>query len=424
MNIKNEITEHEQMSFERLSSDVMMYMMNRYMLPKEIYICFQTSKIFWLFKPKELEVLKDVEKGLDYCIDNVCLEGLKWMRANVQVPKCGTKWDKYVFWRGSQIGTSVITDWIFSELPRPNLDIYDINIEIYFLLMNEFVIADRIKRYVYSRGVWFDSHCLFALNDLLRDVIVTYLKYLILDVNEKNEYKIKKEMHRCQKYSYAINRITPIQQKLIFDNNKNLIGMNNGVYDLKIRKLRNDILLSEERVHMRACEYREYKIDDPYIKEILEYLETIHPDIIMRERLLKKVASYLKGEQSVCVWYGVGANGKSIFRELMQLILGTYNSQLLTLEDVDIETFRNMKICTQERKTCLICITNNPIFVNEKDVEVVEWKTMFVRVNLEGIHEHGHRELKKNERPRDMNVKKKLMRWKSGFMWLLLNKYM
>lgn len=91
-----------------------------------------------------------------------------------------------------------------------------------------------------------------------------------------------------------------------------LVGFANGVYDLKnkvFRKGEPDDLIRKNV----GYDYKQFKRDDPVIKQIEDFMESIQPDEDMRNYLGAYVASFLEGsnkDQKFMIWTGSGQNGK------------------------------------------------------------------------------------------------------------------
>lgn len=104
-----------------------------------------------------------------------------------------------------------------------------------------------------------------------------------------------------------------------------LIGMTNGVFDVKKGKLRSAL----------PTDYVSMSTNIPYLDEVdedrREYLEEILDEIFPNKRIRKffiqSCASLLEGrnkEKYVYVWWGKGNNGKSMIEKLLASALGDY----------------------------------------------------------------------------------------------------
>lgn len=116
----------------------------------------------------------------------------------------------------------------------------------------------------------------------------------------------------------------------MLDEKPNLIGFENGVYDLDEREFRKgspeDMLTFSTRVN-----YIEYDPSDPYYEEINSFFESVQVKEELRNYLLKFLASCLHGrvrEHSFHIAQGVGSNGKSLTIEFFEKALGDYAVKL------------------------------------------------------------------------------------------------
>ena len=122
----------------------------------------------------------------------------------------------------------------------------------------------------------------------------------------------------------------------LLDANPNLIGFENGVYDLVNMEFREGH--PEDNISFSTkIKYIEYNPDDPYVNEIYDFMNKVLPDKEMREYVLTLMASMLDGnnkEEKFYIWTGHGSNGKSKCIELLLKVLGdyacTFNVSLLT----------------------------------------------------------------------------------------------
>ena len=122
----------------------------------------------------------------------------------------------------------------------------------------------------------------------------------------------------------------------LLDANTNLIGFQNGVYDLSCMEFREghpeDYISFSTKIN-----YVEYNPDDPYIDQIMDFMSKVLPKKDVREYVLALMASMLDGnnkEEKFYIWTGHGSNGKSKCIELLEKVLGdyacTFNISLLT----------------------------------------------------------------------------------------------
>ena len=145
-------------------------------------------------------------------------------------------------------------------------------------------------------------------------------------------------MHECEHLFYN----EELTAKL--DSNKYLLGFENGVYDFKEKKFRNGE--AEDYISFSTrTKYIPYDPNDPeqlkIKEEIDDFFFKVFPNEQLREYMWQHGASSLIGtnrNQKFNIYTGVGGNGKSIFVNLMNLVLGEYSGKM------------NIALVTQKRK--------------------------------------------------------------------------
>lgn len=127
-------------------------------------------------------------------------------------------------------------------------------------------------------------------------------------------------MSECSKLFY----LDKFEESL--DDNKDLIGFNNGVYDLVNGVLRDGT--PDDRITLSTdYDFIELNDDDEKVKEVKDFFEKIMLDGDMREYLYLLIASYLEGhirQQHLVLWTGSGSNGKSSCTDLIKYTFGQY----------------------------------------------------------------------------------------------------
>ena len=126
----------------------------------------------------------------------------------------------------------------------------------------------------------------------------------------------------------------------LLDANPNLIGFDNGVYDLNNLEFREGH--PEDYISFSTkIDYIEYDPQDPYTDNIIDFMSKVLPDKDLREYMLTLMSSMLDGnnkEEKFYIWTGHGSNGKSKCIELLEKVLGdyacTFNISLLTSKRV------------------------------------------------------------------------------------------
>jgi len=110
------------------------------------------------------------------------------------------------------------------------------------------------------------------------------------------------------------------------DENYDLIGFNNGVYDLEhneFREGRPDDFISKSTNN----DYYDFNPKNPYCNKLLQFFKEILPNESVREYLLLSLSTCVSGhnkEEKLRIATGSGSNGKSLLFNLVQLALGDY----------------------------------------------------------------------------------------------------
>ena len=158
-------------------------------------------------------------------------------------------------------------------------------------------------------------------------------------VNLKTACKKNNIMSECREQFYDHGLLA---KKL--DQNKMLLGFENGIYDFNKKVFRNgepeDYLSFSTRTN-----YASYDKNDPKQKavkdEIDDFMLKVFSNKQLRKYMWEHAASALIGvqrNQKFNIYTGCGSNGKSMFVNLMNLVLGDYADKL------------NIALVTQKRK--------------------------------------------------------------------------
>ena len=135
------------------------------------------------------------------------------------------------------------------------------------------------------------------------------------DTNFKD--KVIKE---CREHFY----VERFEDKL--DANPNLIGFQNGVYDMEKHEFR-DGRPDDYITYSTGIAYQPFDRTHPCISEILQFFSQVQPKAHMRQYLLTLLASFISGnihEEKFHIFTGSGSNGKSRVLELYETTLGDY----------------------------------------------------------------------------------------------------
>ena len=143
-------------------------------------------------------------------------------------------------------------------------------------------------------------------------------------------HKIIKDLKKTPFKSQVMNQCARLFYNLTFaenlDSNRDLIGFNNGVYDLSKGIFRSGS--PDDLITLTVgYDYKIFNENDSELKEIYKYFESVQVNYDLREYVITLLASYLDGytrEQKFIIWTGGGANGKSTTIELFQYAFGEY----------------------------------------------------------------------------------------------------
>jgi P4 family phage/plasmid primase-like protien len=145
-------------------------------------------------------------------------------------------------------------------------------------------------------------------------------KLLKLSIKLKDHNFKKCVMKECAQKFYD----PKFEEKL--DSNLDLIGFENGVYDLKLHHFRNGV--PDDYIKMSVgYDYKDYRENSDEIKEVIKYFKTVQLDEKMRQYVLRFISSCLSGStknQKFFIWTGSGANGKSTTEKLIEYTFGEY----------------------------------------------------------------------------------------------------
>jgi P4 family phage/plasmid primase-like protien len=210
---------------------------------------------------------------------------------------------------------------------------------IYRMYCDNFVCSDCEHSiwYYFNGNRWMKENKSVHLRKKIIDEVFmkieNYRRQLVKDGAEeeiiKNYYNILQKIGsglrlNCLELEFYNGRFDKI-----IDQNKDLIGFENGVYDLSEKEFRRG-RASDYVSLSTGYEYIDYNSNDPKYIELLELIAKIIPDSVTRHFVMKSLASCLVGvnrEENFYVWSGksaTGGNGKSTLTELMLSALGEY----------------------------------------------------------------------------------------------------
>ena len=256
------------------------------------------------------------------------------------------------------------------------------------------------------------------------------------------------------------------------DNNRYLLGFDNGVYDLQKSIFRQ--VYQEDYISLSVgYDYKEFDENDDLVKEVYKFIEEIQPDKNMRKHMLNYITSLLDGyntKQEFMFWTSENnnnINGRLTMIELIQHTLGNNYFEILpstiftkkrksrssvNLEITDIKRKRFYILQEQETGDKLTLklfnklINQNIIKVKSPYINNIEfipqfnlcylckkipkvssndnslWKKISI-VAFEQQFVDLPDPKKPYQHPIDIELKNKLPTWKQPFMWILLNNY-
>jgi P4 family phage/plasmid primase-like protien len=145
--------------------------------------------------------------------------------------------------------------------------------------------------------------------------------------------KLKTESFKNSVISSAANRFIDDKFEEKLDSNPNLIGFENGVYDLEAGIFRKGV--PEDYVILSAgYDYNpNYTVDSKEIIEINKYFAQVMTEENMREYTLISFSSFLDGhirQQVFRIFTGSGGNAKSQTMDLLKETMGQYFGKLPT----------------------------------------------------------------------------------------------
>lgn len=130
-------------------------------------------------------------------------------------------------------------------------------------------------------------------------------------------------MDECSQLFYDAE----FEEKL--DSNKDIIGFDNGVYDLETGQFRDGVP-EDYLTFSTNYNYKSFSMNHPYINQIDDFFSKVQPDKAMKEYILSLFSSHLDGhnkQQRFILFTGYGgSNGKSTIIDYLAKLLGDYAS--------------------------------------------------------------------------------------------------
>lgn len=240
-----------------------------------------------------------------------------------------------------------ISDLIFQSRTGTHNDIARV---VYAMYQHEYVCASiKYKAwYEFKNHRWHISDSAYSLrlkisNEIWREYVAAARDWTqkALDTNETDKQQTFQENAKTMSQIALKLKITSFKDNIIkecteifykegfenaLDQNLNLIGFNNGVYDLdtfEFREGRPDDMISFSTNN----NYIPYDASNQNIIAIKNYLAQVLVKPNVREYVLKLFSTFLHGavkEQKFYLWTGSGSNSKSKLVELFEYAYGDY----------------------------------------------------------------------------------------------------
>jgi len=246
-----------------------------------------------------------------------------------------------------EIMDSDISNLIFTSRNETHFDIARV---VHFMFKHEFVCASIKHNYWFQfrDNRWVPCDCGYTLNhklstDVWKQYTSTASRYYARASTTENEneqtqlqdtakklagiaQKLKtvafKEnvMTECRRLFY----VERFEEKL--DSRCQLIGFENGVYDLELKEFREG--RPEDFISFTTgCNYIPYEPEHPFSRQINNFISQILTKDHMKEYVLLLLGSFLNGqirEERFHIWTGSGSNGKSKLIDLFEQSFGDY----------------------------------------------------------------------------------------------------
>lgn len=175
----------------------------------------------------------------------------------------------------------------------------------------------------------------------------------------------------------------------ILDSNGNLLGFNNGIYDLKHTTFREGY--PEDYVSMSVG--YDFALTKTGIDEVKEFIYSILPCKDVQKYALYFMSTCLDGfnhQQKFLVFTGEGGNGKSLLVSLLEETLGEYASPL----DVALITQKRQKssaaspeiVCLMNKRLAILAEPNKEDTIN---MGIVKALTGSDKIKARGLYKEG-----------------------------------
>jgi len=333
-----------------------------------------------------------------WCLHNIDYSLLdSWIEFSMQSPKfedgvCEQKWAEMKDEGGLEIGTlyrwakiddeeaykRIMRDDI-ENLIRSSLSVshYDIAKVVYKLYKHEFKCVSSKNRqwYQFINHRWIEmDNCTSLRHKISEEIVQEYCNYagkcnqIIQNLTDetqqetyikrgKKSFEISGKLKNMPFVDNIIRACSVLfHDKKFFeklDSDVNLIGFENGVYDLEKKEFREGY--PDDYVSFSAgIDYENFDKDEEIIQQVHEFICQVLPIPAVKEYVLKVMGSILSGktgEEKFHIWTGCGGNGKSKLIELFEKAFGDYCGKM------------SVTLITQKRAASNSC---NPELIKNK----------------------------------------------------------
>jgi len=185
--------------------------------------------------------------------------------------------------------------------------------------------------YIYNSEYWVNIN-----PEIFTDFLGSVALKMGVDKYESKHYKFKEELYKQFLSDGGLNKIKP-------NNTTTLINLENGTFEI-----------SQKKVHLRPFKKEDfitYQLPFKYDKNASSPLFQRFLDEVIPEAELQKVLSEFLGYifiknnilklEKCLLLYGTGANGKSVFFEIIMALLGNENTTNYTLQSLTQENSKS-----------------------------------------------------------------------------------
>jgi P4 family phage/plasmid primase-like protien len=219
---------------------------------------------------------------------------------------------------------------------------------LYTKYQDRFVYNSKsVSWYEFKKHRWFKVHDGYTLKLELSEAFANEYLFMINKLNSKaskvsgvDKDDLIAKASKIQKIVSSLMNIT-FKEKIMkeaiilftdpdfdekLDENYDLIGFNNGVYDLEAEEFRvgrpDDYISKSTNV-----DYYPFNISNPYVPKMFKFFAEILPIESVRKHLMLALCSCVAGhnkDEKLRIATGSGGNGKSLLFNLVQQALGNY----------------------------------------------------------------------------------------------------